>query len=941
METAKWAAYIALVLYYVLYSLGLVVQSAGLYARRLRRRPLLGTEVILLGFILGGVVGSEYGLRDLFWHDDPPTQFGAGVAVAVLVLLIWSLDIPVKASGDSFTARTAARPASALFVTPAAGPVYRSIAGAGVGALDVEVDTGSSRAAAMRDADWRLRSDLAQFVMPIGVALLAQPLWALRPVAASSKTMYVRDCLALPIGASLTFGTAAALLYLFGRWDRVARWRPWYGSAIGAALIGISHLLYGMRLLRGVLTAAASICLLLAEVALLAYAVGCFCRAARARYGPNAALLLKAVLALGVLGLIGWANGRDPYKLTLPGLEFYKSHGLLLPFEKRLSLSGRLSRLSPSTWQERMDWLESQDPNRTPVEIDADIRKSPEEPALYYTRGLAFQRDVKSQDQALADFSKVIQLAPMHAKAFSARSGIWHWKKEYQRALEDADESIRLAPQDPLSYDARAMANLWLHREKEADADRAHSRALFEAYKRAEIGKLLAERSKGWTPRSPFPYIDEREGQDWLRRLGYGLIDPPSTSSAGDLLDDCGVLQRWRQSGGCGTTGGRPPKLVVVAASGGGIVAAYWTAMCLAAIEDQYPHFPYHVRLVVGASGGMVGAARYVATLPPSGGPARTAEHRRALLDELAARDYLTPVVRRLVMGDFPSIFDPRVQKDDRGRELDRTFCRNTGGVLGRPLRDLAPGEWAGWRPSLVITPTILEDGVPLLISNLDLPDLAGGVGLFEMFPEAYDCLSLATALRLNAAFPYVTPAISLPTYPPRRVIDAGYRDNSGMSLAVEWLDRHYDWLQSNTSGVIVVQIRAYPVFAADVSRGALSAVGSGVQFLTAPLQGYSAAKLSTTLGRIGDRLGALKTRFNTDPNAVPFFRTFELECAEPAPLSWRLAARDRERLREALGAKEELIGIIARMTQNETSPPATTGGGYQSSGDTIPTPKN
>ena len=43
---------------------------------------------------------------------------------------------------------------------------------------------------------------------------------------------------------------------------------------------------------------------------------------------------------------------------------------------------------------------------------------------------------------------------------------------------------------------------------------------------------------------------------------------------------------------------------------------------------------------------------------------------------------------------------------------------------------------------------------------NLDLPYLAGGEAA-RLFPK-HD-LSLATAVRMNAAFPYVTPAVNLP----------------------------------------------------------------------------------------------------------------------------------------------------------------------------------
>ena len=63
--------------------------------------------------------------------------------------------------------------------------------------------------------------------------------------------------------------------------------------------------------------------------------------------------------------------------------------------------------------------------------------------------------------------------------------------------------------------------------------------------------------------------------------------------------------------------------------------------------------------------------------------------------------------------------------------------------------------------------------------------------------------------MRMSATFPYVTSAVVLPTDPPRHVVDAGYYDNYGVNLAASWIASHGDWIRRNTSGVLVVQIRA------------------------------------------------------------------------------------------------------------------------------------
>ena len=86
---------------------------------------------------------------------------------------------------------------------------------------------------------------------------------------------------------------------------------------------------------------------------------------------------------------------------------------------------------------------------------------------------------------------------------------------------------------------------------------------------------------------------------------------------------------------------------------------------------------------------------------------------------------------------------------------------------------------------------------------------------------------------------------------PPRRVVDAGYYDNYGVDLATSWIYVHQKWICENTSGVALIQIRAYPseqavlsyFGAASVAHPDLIArlkkrVVCGFQGLTSPLAG-------------------------------------------------------------------------------------------------------
>jgi hypothetical protein len=60
----------------------------------------------------------------------------------------------------------------------------------------------------------------------------------------------------------------------------------------------------------------------------------------------------------------------------------------------------------------------------------------------------------------------------------------------------------------------------------------------------------------------------------------------------------------------------------------------------------------------------------------------------------------------------------------------------------------------------------------------------------------------------MNAAFPFVLPAVRLPTNPPLDVIDAGAIDNLGQSLTLRLLWKQRSLLASTASKIIWIEIR-------------------------------------------------------------------------------------------------------------------------------------
>lgn len=404
-------------------------------------------------------------------------------------------------------------------------------------------------------------------------------------------------------------------------------------------------------------------------------------------------------------------------------------------------------------------------------------------------------------------------------------------------------------------------------------------------------------------------------------------------------------------------SGSKPP-MVIVCASGGGSRSAAWTMKVLLDLEERFLNprtgsqarppvaLPYHIRLVSGASGGMIGAAYYVASLdePTGGGPSvvrkKVAKPGRKDLEPLTPRemfddictDFLTPATHTLVNHDILSLFFPLTQSHDRGIALEDAMRQALRGVLHVPFSALRPGEAAGWRPSLIFSPMLVEDGRQLFISNLGLrsvtqnrafvlgecdleapTDREGfallsreGVEFFKLFPEATS-FTVATAARMSASFPYVMPAVSLPTNPPRRVVDAGYYDNYGVGIVASWLFNHMDWVIENTSGVVVVQIRD-GVSETGRKREVVtdsfpSLVSRGLQWLTTPPAGLWSSRMAANAFRNDNLLHLLDDFFLAKGLPRGFFATvaFELDQGDNVALNFTLARDEIAAIKQAV----------------------------------------
>jgi len=431
------------------------------------------------------------------------------------------------------------------------------------------------------------------------------------------------------------------------------------------------------------------------------------------------------------------------------------------------------------------------------------------------------------------------------------------------------------------------------------------------------------------TDKYKFPGIERADGTSYYQADAVPAVDAGEAT----LVDPVAALQNWKDrwqaaqpaaaaaddTGEATAAEAAKPKLVLVATSGGAYRAAFWTGLVMDrliaeedAADSDLTGITDAVRLITGASGGMVGAAYYaanrtedgVASVPsvtiggvdfgptvsslwrdileaqeqtPAAKASRMAGGSGAAAEETMSKecfqretrypipgDSLSPVVQQLAQRDFFHLFIPRDFPCERGVILENQWL-----TLAPTYADWRTGEEQGWRPSLILSPMIVEKGQPLLISNLDLGGiraLPGGqevMEFFNLFPGAEASFRIKTAVRMNATFPLISPAVMLPTEPRYRVVDAGYYDNNGIAVAVSFLSvpEVQDWLLENVSRVILIQLRAFPIGpdADPVERGQVS-FDLPFSFLTSPVQGASTARKSAMVYRNEQELALVRS---------------------------------------------------------------------------------
>ena len=286
-----------------------------------------------------------------------------------------------------------------------------------------------------------------------------------------------------------------------------------------------------------------------------------------------------------------------------------------------------------------------------------------------------------------------------------------------------------------------------------------------------------------------------------------------------DSLSTIDVLNNWKIKNTNDSIS--KPKMVIVCTSGGGLKMALWTYYSLGYVDSLYNgQLLKQTELITGASGGMIGAAYirelYLRHIRDN----NKSYFKKTYFDQLS-KNLLNPIMFSLSFSDWFIRFEKfNYNKHsyyvDRAFMFERTLNANTLGIFDKSILSYRQPEQKATIPMMILNPSIMNTGSRLIISPLNQSYLVKSPYLDSLknieFRYTYkrfeaDSLRFLTALRMQSSFPYVSPPVYLPGHPTIRIFDAGLNDDYGYLTAYNFIMEFSDWINQNTSGVILINI--------------------------------------------------------------------------------------------------------------------------------------
>jgi hypothetical protein len=287
-----------------------------------------------------------------------------------------------------------------------------------------------------------------------------------------------------------------------------------------------------------------------------------------------------------------------------------------------------------------------------------------------------------------------------------------------------------------------------------------------------------------------------------------------------------------------------------------------------------------------------------------------------------------------LTYPDFAHAIFPWGRSDlilDRGHTLEEAWIKSAERKTAGPPLKQGLLEWNrsvedGWRPAIIFNSTFAESGERLQISTTPSWTVASGKeppGRQEFFYIYNADIRVATAARLSASYPYVSPA-ARPRYPGEspvwgnkpphyshvHAVDGGYFDNSGLYALTEWLDEALEERDNAHprlgvhEEVLVLQIRGFP----EAENPALKETRGWFYQFYAPLATLLGVWTSGQQNTTATELQLLKTKWQNRNITIrsivfePDASVYQTSSGKRAvlPLSWHMRDKDKECIKKA-----------------------------------------
>lgn len=347
------------------------------------------------------------------------------------------------------------------------------------------------------------------------------------------------------------------------------------------------------------------------------------------------------------------------------------------------------------------------------------------------------------------------------------------------------------------------------------------------------------------------------------------------------------ALQAWKSRRAKSLSSGKT--MLVVATAGGGIQAAAWTTTVLAGLNDMCSgcSLPERLMAISAVSGGAIGAYH----LAVSDWKTAQKNSRVSMLDEVGWGWMIADVWRGIA-----PIFSERLI--DRGWALERSAMRISGD-RGATMGDWGKAASDGMMPILLFNTTNVEEGKRVVISNAKTKDQQhGSLNWQKLYRDATGLeldIRAASAARLSAAFPFISPASrsnALSIYAgDYHLADGGYFDVYGLYSLMDLLKEVLPDDSGEALKIAVLVIEPFPSkeLPAKEAVQALIARGGGFQLL-APLQGAYKVREAAQRANAFSALQQFPNQFCKHTIKL-FFTRYKGPCPHCSypPLAWSL----------------------------------------------------